>query len=185
MAITKKTEKWLGLVAYPGYDVSSFGRVRSYRYQCNLGTFAETPRLLTTFTQKRGGYVSLMLRLNGKSHNVRVHQLVLTAFVGPCPEGMEGCHFPDRDRTNNWVGNLRWDTPASNAADRKIHGTDKLNIRCGESSHFAKLDESKVREIIRLHKSGRSGYSLAKEYGVKCHSIYMIVKRRSWKHVAI
>lgn len=51
-----------------------------------------------------------------------VHRLVLEAFVGPCPEGMEGCHG-DGDPTNNSLGNLRWDTATSNQLDKVRHGT--------------------------------------------------------------
>lgn len=51
-----------------------------------------------------------------------VHILVLTAFYGPCPEGMEGCHH-DGDPLNNRLGNLRWDTHVGNVSDSIRHGT--------------------------------------------------------------
>lgn len=47
---------------------------------------------------------------------------MLTAFVGPCPDGMEGCHN-DGDPHNNRLDNLRWDTRANNARDAIRHGT--------------------------------------------------------------
>ncbi len=43
------------------------------------------------------GHMSLSLRLNGQDKTMLVHQLVLLAFVGPCPDGLECCHFPDRN----------------------------------------------------------------------------------------
>jgi hypothetical protein len=51
-----------------------------------------------------------------------VHRLVLKAFVGPCPEGMEGCHW-DGDACNNKLDNLRWATHAENVEDSIRHGT--------------------------------------------------------------
>lgn len=189
MAPTDEEEQWLGLVAYPGYEVSSLGRVRS-RKRRGTTAYAETPNMLATFIRKRDGYVFLVLRVNGKSRNVLVHKLVLTAFVGPRPESvdgerMEGCHFPDRDRTNNRVGNLRWGTSKENSEDSKIHGTLALCGARGESHHSAKLTDSKVREIIRLHQGGRSARLLAKDFGVAHQTIYRVVERRGWKHVAM
>lgn len=162
-------EEWLGLVAYPGYDVSSFGRVRSYRTQGGgATTLSETPRVRKTFVEKLGGYVSLRISVDSKPRNIRVHQLVLTAFVGPCPEGMEGCHFPDRDRTNNWVGNLRWDTKANNSADKKIHGTTR-----------AKLTADDVRMVRKLAAEGAKQKELAKMYGVSQPLISKIIHRKA------
>jgi hypothetical protein len=50
----------------------------------------------------------------------QVHRLVLEAFVGPCPDGMECCH-EDGDSTNNRVDNLRWDTHEANVRERLEH----------------------------------------------------------------
>jgi len=54
-----------------------------------------------------------------------VHRLVLEAFVGPCPDGMEACHL-DSDKTNNRVSNLRWDTHLENMRDLKVNPSSKL-----------------------------------------------------------
>ncbi len=55
-----------------------------------------------------------------------VHVLVLTAFRGHCPAGMEGCHN-DGDPKNNRLSNLRWDTHSANQKDGFRHGTMKCN----------------------------------------------------------
>lgn len=68
------------------------------------------------------GYRRVNLWRDGKSSTIRVHRIVLLAFVGPPTEGMEGCHN-DGDRSNNHVSNLRWDTHRSNVADAVIGGT--------------------------------------------------------------
>lgn len=60
------------------------------------------------------------VNLQGKTRFV--HHLVLEAFVGPMPEGHEGCHR-DGDRTNNHLGNLYWGTRAENVRDAIEHGT--------------------------------------------------------------
>lgn len=50
-----------------------------------------------------------------------MHRLVLLAFVGPCPDGMEACHANDIP-TDNRLANLRWGTHADNMRDRIENG---------------------------------------------------------------
>jgi hypothetical protein len=61
-----------------------------------------------------------------------VHRLVLEAFIGPCPPGMEACHYPDPSRQNNHVGNLRWDTKQENAHDRYRDRLPRTGKRCSQ-----------------------------------------------------
>lgn len=51
-----------------------------------------------------------------------MHRLVLSAFVGPAPEGMEALHR-DGSRANNRIANLAWGTHAQNQRDQLAHGT--------------------------------------------------------------
>lgn len=70
--------------------------------------------------------VTLMkLDENGKRAKTikRVSRLILETFVGPCPPGMEACHGPDPDRSNNRLDNLKWDTHANNMKDCLDRGT--------------------------------------------------------------
>ena len=119
-------------------------------------------------------------QVNPRGKSRRVSRLVLEAFVGPCPEGMEACHFPDRDTRNNRLENLRWDTPRSNQADRKIHGTSNA----GERNGSARLTEAQVTEIRRRREDGEPVLLLAQEFGVAQVTVRAIVSRRIWKTVA-
>jgi hypothetical protein len=109
-----------------------------------------------------------------------VHNLILAAFVGPRPKGMQACHN-DGDTTNNRLGNLRWDTPKANMRDRDDHGRTAR----GERAHRAKLNPEKVRTIRARHaRGGVTMAALAREYGVTFNAIRCIVNRQSWKHVS-
>lgn len=110
----------------------------------------------------------------------RVSRLVLEAFVGPCPPGMEACHFPDRNPSNNRLENLRWDTAEANQADRRFHGTSNA----GERNGSARLTEAQVIEIRRRKGAGESSLVLSREFGVARVTINAIVSRRIWKQVA-
>lgn len=73
--------------------------------------------------QKRAGrYRAAVLRAaDGKARELRTGRIVLEAFVGARPEGMVVCHGL-RGSLDDSIGNLRWDTPANNDADRVAMG---------------------------------------------------------------
>lgn len=107
-----------------------------------------------------------------------VHRLVLLAFVGPCPDGLQACHN-DGDRENNRPDNLRWDTPSSNYADRDRHGTTATGERNGAS----KLNAVAVAEIRRRYAAGESQESLGRFFGVGHATISRVVRRVVWRDV--
>lgn len=65
-----------------------------------------------------GGY--RVVKLGNSNNGKRIHRLVLEAFVGPCPSGMEACHN-NGDPADNRLENLRWDTKSANMFDRSNH----------------------------------------------------------------
>ncbi len=128
-----------------------------------------------------GGYLKAVLYDGFDNHkDVLVHALVLTVFVGPMPDGMEGCHF-DGDPSNNALSNLRWDTPKNNKADSARHGT--LGRSPGERNGHAKLVAAEVLEIRRRIASGEKRASLSVLYRVTKQTIDDITFRRSWNHL--
>lgn len=93
-------------------------------------------------------------------------------FVGPCPPGMEACHFPDRDPTNNRLENLRWDTKKANAYDQYLHGTRAMGSRNGQ----AKLTEQDIEDIIRLRANGFKLYQISEKMKRPMTTIYAVLK---------
>jgi hypothetical protein len=109
-----------------------------------------------------------------------VHRIVLEAFVGPCPGGWQCCHN-DGDTSNNSVGNLRWDTPRENNADKIRHGT----LIRGERMHRAILTEKAVREIFSLRSEGRFPAEIAEVIGCNVDMVRSVLRRDRWGHVEI
>jgi hypothetical protein len=179
----RKKERWLPVVGYENrYEVSDQGRVRSLDrvYTVRGGGRRYQRRYRGRILKLRiafRGYLHIGLRNGRKQKFFAVHRLVLTAFVGPCPSGMECRHFPDRDPSNNNLRNLSWDTRICNAADREIHGTRPR----GETNGRAKLTSRKVLEIRCSRLSQRA---LARKYGVAQPVIGRIKLRRTWRHVS-
>jgi hypothetical protein len=68
------------------------------------------------------GYQVVTLWRDGSQRTHLVHRLVLTAFVGPAPEGIEGRHGVEGPG-NNELTNLAWGTHSENQFDQVAHGT--------------------------------------------------------------
>lgn len=98
-----------------------------------------------------------------------VHRLILEAFRGTCPDGLEACHN-DGDPLNNRLENLRWDTHKSNVADRKRHD-EEFSVRRGTKSPLAKLSEADLVTIRRLRLEGWSCERIGVEMGVTASTI--------------
>ena len=86
------------------------------------------------------GHVRVYLRLPEGPRGRYVHQLVMEAFVGPRPAGMDTRHL-DGNPANNALANLAYGTPSENARDRRRHGTD-ANARKAECKHEHPFDET-------------------------------------------
>jgi hypothetical protein len=175
-------EVWLGYMGAKGYDVSSFGGVRTYRLSGRHGgRFGENPRLLRPIVHKRGyAYVCLVIG-NGRRMTL-VHRLVLETFVGPRPEGME-CRHLDGNPTNNRLDNLAWGTREENLADSFRHG--RL-VRCshkGMTSGASKLNDQQVLEMRRLREDGSSLAELALRFGVSGGTVCHICNHVTWRHL--
>ena len=115
-------ERWLPVVGYEGfYKVSDKGRVRRIR-QARGATDGRIlkPNIGTT------GYFRVNLHAAPRRPRViKIHQLVTTAFIGPCPEGKEVAH-DDGNPENNAVTNLKYKTKSDNALDMIRHGTHNM-----------------------------------------------------------
>lgn len=177
-------EIWRPVVGYEGlYEVSDLGRVRSLDRMVDHGRYRAGHRRLQRGRVLRPGhsgrkgnqYRVVQLCCEGAVLARTVHLIVLDAFRGPCPEGMEGCHG-DGDREHNTLANLRYDTPAANQADRVKHGTDQL----GENNASAKLTTEDVRAI---RACGGSREAVADVFGVNGSTISKIRRRERWVHV--
>jgi formylmethanofuran dehydrogenase subunit E len=101
-------ETWMLIPGYEGlYEVSDLGRVYGFR-----------SKKILKGTPNRDGYPRVELRNENSQvqRHLFVHRLVLLAFVGEPPEGMEACHN-NGDPSDNRLENLRWDTHSENMID--------------------------------------------------------------------
>lgn len=126
--VTPAPERWLPVPDWEGlYEVSDLGRVRSLDRM--VRTHHDGRRLVEGRVLKPGrasiyGHLKVIFTNGGSErYSFQVHQLVMLAFVGPCPEGMEVRHL-DSVPWNNVLTNLTYGTRLENARDRVLNGTD-------------------------------------------------------------
>lgn len=164
---------------FPGYRVGDDGSAWSALVQGAHGRVGTAWRRLNP-THDRRGYQYVTLCREAEQRRGYVHRMVLTAFVGPCPEGLEACHFPNRDPADNRLDNLRWDTKKGNAADKKAQGTHIEGIK----SYAAKLTPAAVKEARRLYATGQwTLFQLGDMFGVNFSVMGRAIRRVTWKHV--
>lgn len=166
---------FVGVSGFPYYCISEYGVVLSCRTRG--GKFVPwTPMKQTLNRLDSRGRLFVGFRNGRKAPHPRaIHTLVLTHFLGPCPDGMEGCHN-DGNPLNNHISNLRWDTHVNNMADRELHGRTPK----GERNGAAKLTETQVREILELKDQGVMQKDAAPMFGVSKQCIQLIYDRKTW-----
>ena len=123
-------QKWLPVPGWEGlYEVSDHGLVWScQRRRGTAGGLLKTPPM-------KKGHLQVNLCRDGVPVHKLVHHLVLEAFAGPCPPGMECRHLNGNPADNRWApgetaeeviaagGNLIWGTSGENNLDQVRHGT--------------------------------------------------------------
>lgn len=105
-------EIWKAIEGYENkYEVSSLGRVRSYKPSKNDW------QILKPRTSKSKGLVTGYLRVGLRKNNIFkifcIHKLVAKAFI-PNPENKPQVDHIDGNIFNNTVDNLRWATQKEN-----------------------------------------------------------------------
>lgn len=167
-------EVWKPVVGYEDfYEVSNQGRVRrTARYLAPAGN------ILSQWTLPRG-HQQVVMSVRGKRCVDLVHRLVLNAFLGLCPKGME-CRHLDGNPQNNSLSNLTWGTHLENMDDMVRHG----HCCNGEKSHHAKLTDAEVLAIRDIKTYlGWSHNRVAKFFNVSKSTVSLISLRKTWTHI--
>lgn len=179
MLVKTENEAWKSVPEFEGYEASDLGRLRSYwlrdgkRRHGGIRKWREEPILVGGYVWPKGYLFARLSRVDGRPKWKAIHAIVLETFVGPCPEGMECCHDPDPDPSNNRLSNIRWDTREAN----------QLDVMRGGRHRQMKLNEDDVRAIWARLLDGESGKLIAADMRIGYPTISMIRTGRQWTHV--
>jgi len=166
------------ITEFPGYGVSADGKVwRITQPNDGPGARRQVPYELSPGSTPTGYEIVGLVR-DGKVYGRSVHRLVLEAFVGPCPDGFQGCHN-DGNNTNNDISNLRWASASDNQLDRVKHGT---HLR-GQQNPRTTLSNVDVQFIKSYPVSRKANTFLADGYGVKRAVVEKIRNGETWRYV--
>lgn len=174
-------EIWKPVVGYEGrYEVGDLGSVRSLprSWVDSWGRKMSREGIVLKHSINEWGYPIVKLYAGkGAKRSWNVAHLVIGAFVGPRPAGMEVCH-EDGVAGNAALTNLRYDTPIGNQADRVRHGTHNR----GERNWKAKLSDDDVRQI-RMMEGTAPIWAIAATFGIDASGISNIMAGRTWRHL--
>lgn len=110
-------ERWKDIPGFPGYQASTYGRIRSHNKVTSSKRFPVRhwkdgvlkPKVST---KDHCGRVSLWV--DGKHNDVLVHRLVATTFLEPLMDTNMTVNHKDGNRLNNRIDNLEWMTREDN-----------------------------------------------------------------------
>lgn len=130
-------EVWRPVVGFPSYEVSNLGRARSVDRVIETvnGRMCRYRGQLLAPIEDPDGYRQAAVARPGRRRTVRVHVLMMEAFVGPRPEGMEVCHADDV-KAHNCLTNLKYGTRSDNQRDavrNRVHVNSKKD--CCPNAH--------------------------------------------------
>lgn len=125
----------------------------------------------------RRGYRSVMIRRK----QCTVHSLVMLAFVGPRPPGMDINH-KSGVKSDNRRKNLEYCTKSQN--QKHAFATGLASMR-GERHTHNKLTNEHVYTALRMLGEGISQTEIANMLGVSQPAISNIKRGRSWSHLTV
>jgi len=167
-------EIWKDIPGFEGsYQVSNHGRVKSLARKIMYKDgriWNKKDNIILKQSINNKGYLFVNLSKKAIFHVLRVHKLVLNAFV-PNPENKPQCNHKDGIKINNYATNLEWVTNSEN----QIHAV-RLGIR------GTKLC---VRDVVEIKKSKNNitKLELSQKYKVSISLIEKIYRNEIWNHV--
>lgn len=164
---------------WPGYWAGADGRIYSDRKRTEIPgkggcSFVLDPNARHELAQCIGsvGY-PVVTFVDGELRYQRlVHTLVLSAWRGPRPQGMQ-CRHLDGNRSNSALSNLAWGTAAENAADKVRHGTIRPR-------NYRRLTIAEAR-AIRADAAREKVADLARRYGTSVYVVRDVINGKTWR----
>jgi translation initiation factor 2 beta subunit (eIF-2beta)/eIF-5 len=149
-------EKWCEIKEFSSYDVSSCGRVFSFK----------TKRFLRPETTK-DGYQRVVLSKKGRVKKCYIHRLVAQHFIDSFQDYLEVNHR-DGNKTNNYLENLECVTRSEN---------ENHSIKTLGKKGKIKISLEVKNQILTLLSKGFSTYAIAEKFNIARSTVSGIKNR--------
>ena len=173
---------WLAVPSNGFYEVSDEGEVRSIdRIIERKGKPTRLAGKVLKPLKHNQGYWSVSL---GAGKRCLIHSLVMEAFVGPRPKGMDINH-KNGDKKDNRLENLEYCSRSQNMAHAVRAGLmPPPPLKRGTAQHLNRLTEDQVREIRKWSSEGGGLAQIARHYDVGQSTVRNILKGNTWSWLA-
>lgn len=156
-----KGEIWKTIRDFPDYNVSNFGRIRSYK--------SGAPKVLKPYHKE---YSNISLCRFGECKKYKVHRLVGFYFIKGRSKIRNEINHKDGNTRNNKAVNLEWVTAKENSR----HRTEFLNKR---NSKLTTFDVLFIREIY----PDFTYQQIADMFFIAKGSAHRIINKLYWTHL--
>lgn len=150
------------------YEVSRYGWVRNARSGVVLNPGTD-----------RGGYLCVILTVDGVRKAYKVHRLVAAVFLGPCPEGYDVNH-KNGIKSDNRPRNLEYVTRSENLRHAFALG---LKTHKGENHPKSKYTSEQAKEVKSYLWQGCKHRDIAACMQVPMHFVADVSAGRNWPHI--
>lgn len=178
----RKPERFNEGVARIALNGEEFRQVGESSWVSNLGRVVgmtkARPGVLLKIGKDKDGYFRVGANMRSWHGSRHVSRLVLEAFEGPCPDGMEAAHL-DGSRENNAIENLAWVLHTENCGHKISHGTHQI----GSSHPKSSITEFQALMTKRLVSVGATSRNIASVLGISKYTVDDIRSGKSWRHV--
>lgn len=157
-------EQWKTIPGFENYEVSDLGRVKN-------------ASKVLSISNDGYGYPLAHLYLAGRRHTLKVHRLVMLAFVG---ERKLDVNHINGIKTDNRLVNLEYATRSENIIHAYRTGLKRGSASKGTNHYRSKLSEN---EVLEIRESLVSSKLLAAKFKVSINTIYYVRSGKGWKHV--
>ncbi len=159
------------IVNYEGlYSINSDGQIFSHKRNKILKPI-----------KRKDKYLVCCLYKNRQAKTLRIHRLVLLAFIGYPPKYKLDCNHKNGIRSDNRVSNLEWCSRSENIK----HSYRVLNRQPTKNHGInSKVTEKDVLQIRRLYVTGRyTQKQLGQTFNIDRTQISNIILRKCWKYL--
>ena|SRR6056297_2256714 len=157
------------------YEVSNYGRVKSYCYNKEEG------KILSPGITK--GFYTVTFKTNGKKKTFLVHKLVAMAFVPKDNENQTIAIHLDWNKRNNYFKNLKWVT-RDESYKRIMPRLQEINkIKNKGLIRNSKLKAEDVKVLKSMLEKGIKQNVIAKLFSISEMQVTRIKRGENWAHI--